>query len=147
MTLGLLIIGSAIVWLLPARFRFAAWMIVIMAAVVPWRAPQDHPHWDRVRWIPYVSPPVRARDIAGNFALYVPFGLLYARGRPIPAVYLRALAYAVLLSIGTEFTQLFSHHRFPSVQDVLMNVLGAVGGIAIVRVSEGTKILDRNSSA
>jgi glycopeptide antibiotics resistance protein len=104
------------------------------------RAPQDHPHWNRARWIPYVSPPVRARDIAGNFALYVPFGFLYARGRPIPAVFLRGLAYAVLLSTGTEFTQLFSHQRFPSVQDVLMNVLGAAGGMAIVRVSEGTRV-------
>ena len=147
MTLGLLIIGSVIVWLLPARFRFAAWMIVIMAVVVPWRAPQDHPHWDRARWIPYVSPPVRARDIAGNFALYVPFGVFYARGRPIPAVFLRALVYAVLLSIGTEFTQLLSQHRFPAVQDVLMNFLGAAGGVAIVRVSEGTKIFNHNSSA
>jgi hypothetical protein len=140
MTLGLLIIGSVIVWLLPARFRLAAWMIVIMAAVVPWRAPQDHPHWNRARWVPFVSPPVRARDIAGNFALYVPFGFLYARGRPMPAVFLRGLAYAVLLSTGTEFTQLFSHQRFPSVQDVLMNVLGAAGGMAIVRVSEGTRV-------
>jgi glycopeptide antibiotics resistance protein len=129
MTLALLLLGLIIVWLLPERYRFWAWMVVIIAVVVPWRAPQNHAHWIRVRWIPFVSPPVLLRDIAGNIMLYVPYGFFYGSRKDRGAVLRAGVLWALLLSAGTECSQLFSHGRFPSVQDVLMNVLGAAVGI------------------
>lgn len=134
MTIALLVIGCVAVWLAPARYRLAVWVIVIIAVVTPWRTFQDHAHWSRVRWVPFVSPPVRVGDIVGNILLYVPFGLLYARRRQKHAVLGWAVRHALLLSGSTEFTQLFSHGRFPSVQDILMNVIGAVAGITIARL-------------
>jgi VanZ family protein len=99
-----------------------------MVVVVPWRSLQSHPHWARIRWVPFVSPPVRAVDILGNILLYVPFGYfacLHSRRH----AWLWGVAGAALLSGTTEVTQIFSHGRFPSLQDVLMNVLGAVLGV------------------
>jgi len=87
----------------------------------------------RIRWVPFVSPPVRSADMIGNVFLYVPFGYfayLYFRDR----AWMRGIGAAALLSSVTEFTQVFGHGRFPSVQDVLMNVLGAAVGIGISRM-------------
>jgi glycopeptide antibiotics resistance protein len=136
MTFALFLAGSLVVWILPARYRLAGWVIVIIAMVTPWWGLQDHTHWERMRWVPFVSPPVRIRDIAGNIALYVPFGFLYFR-RWRAASMQAGVSYALLLSSVTEFSQLFSHGRYPSVQDVLMNVLGASLGIALARVTAG----------
>jgi glycopeptide antibiotics resistance protein len=94
--------------------------------VVPWWNPQDHSHWTNIRWVPFVSPPVRPFDIAGNVLLYMPFGYVWRRatvGGTWPC-----LACAALLSILTESTQLFSHTRVPSAGDVVCNVLGALMG-------------------
>jgi glycopeptide antibiotics resistance protein len=135
MTLGLLLLGSVVVWLLPARYRFWAWIVVIAAVVTPWRGLQDHGHWSRVRWVPFISPPVRIRDILGNVMLYVPYGFLHAKRRQTPSALWVGATQAALLSVCTEFTQVFSHDRFPSVQDVLMNVVGAVIGMALVGVT------------
>jgi glycopeptide antibiotics resistance protein len=142
MTLGLLLLGSAIVWLLPARYRFWAWTIVIIVAVVPWWSPQDHAHWNRVRWIPFVSPPVRLRDIAGNVVLYMPYGFFYVRRRPEGTVLGGGVLSALLLSLGTELAQLFSHGRFPSVQDVLLNVLGSALGIVAAGLTDVRRSAD-----
>lgn len=76
-------------------------------------------------------------DIFGNMLLYVPFGLFYANWRRQPAVWRSGLAYAALLSSATEFTQVFSHGRFPSLQDILMNVVGAAIGIGLSQRPDG----------
>jgi glycopeptide antibiotics resistance protein len=131
MAIGLLIMACVAVWLVPDRYRFVVWLIVILVAVTPWRTLQDHAHWNRVRWVPFVSPPVRAGDILGNIMLYVPFGFFYGRGRHGRPALRSGMAQALLVSTSTELTQLFSHNRFPSVQDILMNVAGAVAGIIL----------------
>lgn len=86
----------------------------------------DHSHWARVVWIPFLSPPYRAFDIVANTLLYVPLGSsltvgLGRGGRRGWAV----VGLAGLLSVGTEWTQLYSHGRWPSLTDVSCNVLGA----------------------
>ena len=133
MSIGLLIMGCVAVWLMPARYRFVVWLLVILVVVTPWGTLQDHAHWNRVRWVPFVSPPVRVGDILGNIMLYVPFGLFYDGGRHGRPALRSGIAQALLVSTSTELTQLFSHSRFPSVQDILMNVAGAVAGIILTR--------------
>jgi glycopeptide antibiotics resistance protein len=133
-TLGILIAATVAVWRVPPRHRFAVWLIVILAIVLPWRSFQNHTHWDSVQWIPFVSPPIRVRDIVGNIALYVPFALFYRqqfRGSALVCI-----GWAFLLSLTTEASQLYSHSRFPSVQDVLMNTIGATVGVVAARYVE-----------
>jgi glycopeptide antibiotics resistance protein len=106
------------------------WIVAIVALVVPWRSLQYHAHWDRIRWVPFVSAPVTFRDILGNVLLYLPFGYLghsHFRRR----TWLVVVAASALLSCATEFTQVFSHGRFPSVQDVMMNVAGTAMGVVL----------------
>jgi hypothetical protein len=47
---------------------------VIALVVVPWGDFQGHTHWAKVGWIPFVSPPVRLRDMVANLLLFAPFG-------------------------------------------------------------------------
>lgn len=106
-----------------------------MFAVVPWTTWQDHSHWPRVGWIPFASPPVRARDILINTLLYVPFGMFCRRasGRPLTMSWGWIAGLALALSIATEATQIYSHGRFPSATDVATNVVGALIGGWIAR--------------
>lgn len=109
--------------------RSAIWVIttaaLILAADFPWGDLQPHTHSAKVGWIPFVSPPVRAFDILQNLLLGAPLGaaigLRYRRA--VPA----AFGVAVVVSLIGEWTQLYSHSRFPSATDVACNVLGAVG--------------------
>ena len=113
------------------RHRLALWVLVIIFIVFPWRSLENHTHWDSIQWIPFVSPPVRVRDIVGNIALYGPFGWFYMRRAGASA--LVCVLWAVALSLATEASQLFTHNRFPSVQDLLTNVAGAAIGVALAR--------------
>jgi hypothetical protein len=99
-TIGLLLVGGVAVWLVPARYRFGVWLVLILVAVTPWRTFQDHAHWNRVRWMPFVSPPVRIGDIVGNIMLYVPFGLFYRGGRHGRPALRSGITHAFLLSTG-----------------------------------------------
>ncbi len=100
------------------------WTGVILLVVVPWTSYQDHTHWARVQWIPFVSFPIKLSDIVGNVLLYVPFGYLSMQVGPVPRAG-RAVALAFLLSFSTEYSQLYSHGRFPSTTDLTCNVFGA----------------------
>jgi len=100
------------------------WTAVILLAVVPWGSYQDHSHWARVQWIPFVTPPIKARDIFVNVLLYVPFGHWSMRLWPLPRAW-RAIVLALALSVTSELSQVYSHGRFPSATDVTCNVFGA----------------------
>jgi glycopeptide antibiotics resistance protein len=116
----------------PARYRLSVWTIVIVGAVVPWLGFQGHPHWDRIGWTPFGSPPLRARDMLANVALYIPLGLWHPRSLvAMRRDFLQAMAWALAVSAATEATQIFSHGRFPSMTDVVMNVVGAALGVFI----------------
>ena len=105
---------------------------LILLADVPWTTIQWHPHWDRVGWIPFVSPPVRAVDIAVNVALFVPFGFYAGRANaPLAA----SMIAATLLSFACELLQVYSHGRFPSATDLTCNVIGAAIGTIGSRIS------------
>ena len=118
------------------RWAFALWTTLIVIAVVPWVGYQNHSHWQRVGWIPFVSAEVRLRDVAVNILLYVPWGYFCARfiragARSTWVVVLLAAA----LSITTETSQVYSHGRFPSATDVTCNVIGALAGALYARRS------------
>jgi glycopeptide antibiotics resistance protein len=108
-----------------ARLAFGAWVVLIAAATVPWTSFVGHTHWQKVQWVPFISPPVRPLDILGNILLYVPFGYGIMRASPLRIRARHAVAIASVLSLAVEWSQLYSHSRFPSVQDIACNALGA----------------------
>lgn len=110
------------------RVAFVLWIGFLLFIVVPWYRWQDHAHWTRVQWLPFLTPPLRVRDIVANTLVYVPFGLLFTRAIR-PSVW-AAVSAAFLLSLLTEWTQVYSHGRFPSSTDLLCNTLGAWVGAA-----------------
>ena len=79
-----------------------------------------------------MSPPVAIGDMLGNVLLYMPYGYLASSLGNRSAVAIAVIG-AIVVSCVTEMTQVFGHGRFPSVQDVLMNVIGATLGIALRR--------------
>jgi glycopeptide antibiotics resistance protein len=119
--------------LLSRRIRLGLWCLVILAATVPWTDLVDHTHWNKVQWVPFRSPPIKLFDVAVNVLLYLPFGYQLRRAFPNRVRAWQAAALAGFLSFAIEASQLYSHSRFPSVQDFLCNVVGAwLGAIATV---------------
>lgn len=113
---------------------FWLWTGVILLLVLPWTTFQDHTHWQRVAWIPFISPPVRLRDVVVNVLLYVPWGYLFVRQMPYATrrIWIVVMLAAVL-SFSTEAAQLYSHGRFPSATDLICNILGALAGATYAR--------------
>ena len=107
-----------------ARVALVLWIGVILFVVTPWYGLRDHSHWARVQWIPFISPPIRLRDMVANTLFYVPFGYFYVRATRRGGVW-HAVATGLLLSAVTELTQVYSHGRFPSTTDLLCNSAGA----------------------
>ena len=120
--------ACAIAPVVPRRFRLGVWTLVVFAAVVPWMGWTDHAHWDRIEWVPFARFQ-RPRDILLNLLLYVPVGWFVAEAeKPFRRTVAWAGTYGLILSAATEFTQVFSHGRFPTTSDVLVNTLGALAG-------------------
>jgi hypothetical protein len=127
---------ALVVWIVvPARLRAAVWVGAILAGVVPWTDYQEHSHWAQVGWWPFVSPPVRVRDIVVNFLLYVPLGLSLTREHGWRAS--AAMTAGLALSVATEFSQVFSHTRFATMTDVVVNSLGTAAGALAGRLLTG----------
>ena len=105
-------------------------LLIILAADVPWAAWQDHAHWERVGWIPFVSPPVRPIDIALNLTLFVPFGF-FAR-KSTSRTWL-VVAAGAALALACETLQVYSHGRFPSATDFVCNIVGTAAGAYLAR--------------
>ena len=116
------------------RWPFWLWTSLILLVVLPWANFQNHTHWQRVAWIPFVSPPVKVRDVVVNVLLYLPWGFLWMRQMPnrLQRIWI-VVALAAVLSISTEAAQLYSHGRFPSATDAFNNVLGAFAGASYAR--------------
>jgi len=107
-------------------------VLVILLAVPPWWDVQTHPHWDKVGWLPFVSWPVRLRDVIVNLLLFVPLGAgvaIHAARRPLTVTALVAAAF----SVAGELSQVYSHGRFPSATDVCVNIAGAVVAARLTR--------------
>ena len=103
--------------------RWLLWSGVILLLTVPWDL-QNHAHWYNVAWRPFVGI-VRPVDLLLNFVLYLPFGAWVPLRRDRLLV---VGLLAAILSGGCELSQVWSHSRFPSMTDLVMNTLGAVAG-------------------
>lgn len=106
--------------------RLALSIAIILLIVPPWTSFVGHIEGHSIRWVPF-APPILKRDIAANILLYMPFGYLYVRRLAATNIW-NATLWALLLSVGTETLQLFSHGRFTSATDVACNTLGAAAG-------------------
>ena len=108
-----------------------SWILFAVALIALATVPRDfqgHTHWEKVGWLPFLSPPVKLRDIVVNTLLYVPLGVGMALNSRSPRAWTIAAAAGAVLSLSAEFAQLYSHVRFPSATDVVCNVVGAVVG-------------------
>lgn len=101
----------------------------IVVVTFPWDL-KDHAHWQKVTWVPFTTGIVRSLDLVANVALYLPLGFLLPSRSPRLRL-ATALAVALMLSTIMELTQVWSHIRFPSATDVLMNSHGALLGAAL----------------
>ena len=72
-----------------------------------------------------------------NIALYLPLGYTLARALAHRARGWHAVVLAGALSLTIEWSQLYSHSRFPSLQDVLCDVLGAWVGARLATPRDG----------
>ena len=124
---------------LTPRVRFGCWVGFILLCVMPWLDLQDHAHWNRVLWVPFVSPPVRVVDVLVNTALYVPFGYWFLEASTRRRRTWQVLALAAALSAGTEWSQVYSHSRYPSMTDLTCNVVGAWYGARWAARSKAVK--------
>jgi hypothetical protein len=105
---------------------FLAATTSLIVLTFPWDL-QNHPHWQKVAWVPFVTGIVRLQDLLGNAALYFPFGyFMPTESRSVRVA--AAMALSMLLSASIELAQVWSHVRFPSATDVVMNVAGSVAG-------------------
>jgi glycopeptide antibiotics resistance protein len=112
-----------------------AWLALVCLLTIPWTSYVGHPHWYNVQWVPFAGR-VRAYDVVANVLLYMPLGFLLSRpARSSRRDALIALALGVGLSIGIEWTQVYSHARVPSVTDVIANGAGAWLGVAVARAT------------
>jgi glycopeptide antibiotics resistance protein len=113
------------------RFSVAGLIFSLTAALAvefPWSDWVGHAHWAKVGWIPFYSWPVSLSDIVQNIILFVPAGVCArlafgARAR------IRAPLLSLPVSLLGEWTQLYSHNRFPSATDVVCNIVGSLVGV------------------
>jgi glycopeptide antibiotics resistance protein len=102
---------------------------LVVAADYPWGDMVGHTHWGRVDWIPFITRPLRASDLAANVLLCAPIGVV------LGLWYRRATLLAVVITFPLVFvlesTQLYSHLRFPSSTDIVCNVAGAAASAAL----------------
>lgn len=112
------------------RLLLALSLLAIALATVPWSGFVGHPHWARVTWIP---DEIRVGDMVGNVLLYLPLGWSAARVWNARRAGTLIVGGAAGLSATVEWLQIWSHGRFPTTTDLLMNTLGAAAGVWLAR--------------
>ena len=104
----------------------AATLGLIAVGTFPWDL-QNHPHPYKVAWAPFVTGVVRPQDLLLNALLYFPVGyFLPLQSRRTRVLWTAGLA--LLVSGLLEYCQVWSHSRFPSSTDLVMNVAGSIAG-------------------
>jgi glycopeptide antibiotics resistance protein len=76
--------------------------------------------------------PFWVRQLVGNLLLLMPVGLLGPIAFPSLSGWLRVLVVALVMSVAIEIAQLWIPNRMADVDDVLLNVAGAMLGYAIL---------------
>jgi glycopeptide antibiotics resistance protein len=86
--------------------------------------------------------PFWIRQLVGNLVLLLPVGLLGPIVFPALNGWIRVFAAALALSVAIEVAQLWIPNRMADIDDVLLNVAGAMLGYAIlslVRLAAGPR--------
>jgi VanZ family protein len=109
------------------RLAAIVWLLGWAVFGLPLEGVRSRPRLNHVQVVPFEQP--GPRDTVRNLVYYIPMGLIGAAlGWRSSAV----VGAAALLSGGTEVAQLFAvGERYPSTTDVVLNVGGAIVGIAI----------------
>ena len=76
--------------------------------------------------------PFWVRQLVGNLLLLMPVGLLGPIAFPAMSSWLRVLVVAIALSVAIEIAQLWVPNRMADIDDVLLNVAGAMLGYALL---------------
>ncbi len=108
------------------------WIAVVWVVSGPWLGFTATPQWNRVHWVPFTDPEDKPRDFIFNVALFVPFGISFARGREGTRRFVESGTAAALVSVSAEATQLFARLRNPSASDVATAIVGSVLGAAFM---------------
>ena len=87
-------------------------------------------HTLRIYW-DNLGSPFWMRNLFGNLGLLFPLGLLGPIALPFLRRWWRLALVAILYSGTIEFTQLFIPDRSADVDDVIVNVIGALLGFAV----------------
>jgi len=125
--------GLAVMSLVSGRrgLARAVWAIALVLVTVPFGDLHLHTHWSKVNWIPFVGRWVKLTDVVANVILYLPFGFLAPWRRTLTSTAVQTIALTAVFASLLEWTQLFSHTRFPSATDVVSDVAGAVLGTLV----------------
>jgi glycopeptide antibiotics resistance protein len=112
------------------RLALAAWCVFWAWIALPWRSFRPVPSFRNVEVLPFAGGSIRSHLL--NVLVFVPFGILAARLGWRPR---NVLLIAAGVSAVTEVFQLFSSRRYPSTTDVILNTLGAVIGLLVMRLA------------
>jgi glycopeptide antibiotics resistance protein len=85
-------------------------------------------------YLSHTDSPFWMGQLVGNLLLLLPVGLLGPIALPAMNGWLRVLLVALALSLAIEVAQLGIPNRMADVDDVLLNVVGALIGYAILSV-------------
>lgn len=78
--------------------------------------------------------PFWVRQLVGNLLLLLPVGLLGPIAFPAMSGWIRVFLVALVLSLAIEFAQLWIPNRMADIDDVLLNVAGAMLGYTILSI-------------
>jgi glycopeptide antibiotics resistance protein len=125
-----------------AGILLAAWLAVGLAMTL--QPVQPLPGWVvEDNFVPFVTiaiylansaSPFWVGQAVGNVLLLLPLGLLGPIALPAMSGWLRVLLVALAVSLAIEAAQLWIPNRSADVDDVLLNVIGALIGYAIYTV-------------
>jgi glycopeptide antibiotics resistance protein len=85
-------------------------------------------------YLAHTDSPFWMGQLVGNLLLLLPVGLLGPIALPAMDSWLRVLLVALGLSLVIEVAQLWIPNRMADVDDVLLNVIGALIGYAILTI-------------
>jgi glycopeptide antibiotics resistance protein len=117
----------------------AAWLLLLLDMTLRW-FPEKHPapnlvpfrsmrhDWGAGGWSFWVN-------LVGNVVAFVPFGVLVPRCRTRPTSAWSVGLVALALSGAIELAQYLSGRRIADIDDVLLNVAGALLGYGLAGVA------------
>ena len=121
--LGVWVAGGLLLTLMPAHpapGQIVEHNFIPLRTISIYLANLDSPFW--------------VRQMVGNLLLLLPVGLLGPIVLPWMDRWLRVLVASLALSTAIELAQLWIPDRSAEVDDVLLNVVGAILGYAVLRV-------------